>query len=125
MLADQNRYIPKRYSLTKVVSDRNGLVDYTLVDSDGSTIAINGPQMYSDIPRPTTGKPCLISPSRLSLLPNSNMLFLLEYSTDYDIYWDGYPRKRFIPPREKETAQTSESKSMEAECSPEAPVEIE
>ena len=38
-----------------------------------------------------------MSPINLLGEPNSQLMFTIKETTEYDKYWEGYPKRRFIP----------------------------
>jgi hypothetical protein len=92
-IACKKRYFPNILWLSEYRINRDGYVEYKLVDSTNETIIIQGPSMFKGTGAPTINRPCLISPVRLSEYPNSNLVFRYEQTNEYNSYWDGYPRR--------------------------------
>src|SRR3989304_5419464 len=96
-LADAGRYIPKLCWLQDFKQNRFGVEEFVLRDSKSCSLVIYGPSMCSGLMEIGFNKPIIMSPINLLGEPNSQLMFTIKETTEYDKYWEGYPKRRFIP----------------------------
>lgn len=97
-LAEVHRYFPKTFWLHRWTKDRFGLIQYECVDYAGRPMYLYGPLLASGLPEPSDKWPMLIAPGNLLGMPQSTLVFQVRETNEYSAYWEGYPRKRRIPP---------------------------
>jgi hypothetical protein len=96
--ADKNRLIPKLFWLIKKDEDSYGNVCLTFEDYRQATVSIWEPSPVLPGPKKRFGIPYLIAPFDFLGQPNSTLFFVVSPRTEYNLYWQNYPRRRLIPP---------------------------
>jgi hypothetical protein len=102
--ADAERYIPKRFWLSSVTDDQFGRSQLTLTDIAGREIIVNGPSQAVGLPALKFRETITVAAGNLLGLPGAPLTFHVKEASLYADYWEGYPRRRWIPPAENTTA---------------------
>ena len=118
-IADTNRLLPKLYWLDRKDTDRLGRRYFKLFDYRRQELILRGPTLSWISPDFSFRRPIIVAPRNLLGLPNGEITFYSLEETSYDRYWEGYPRRRKIPPEQDSevsenppSQETSESSSV-------------
>jgi hypothetical protein len=106
---DAKRLVPKLFWGTRSESDSHGNICDTFADYRGSVLSLWDPPLVIAGPRRSFGTPYLVAPVDFLYQPNSTLLFTVIAKSEYSSYWEGYPRRRFIPPKEEDSARDMRS----------------
>ena len=99
-IADTNRLLPKPYWLDRTGTDRMSRRYFKLFDYRRKELILNGPSLSWISPDFSFRRPTIVAPGNLLGLPNGEITLYLLEETSYDRYWEGYPRRRNIPPEQ-------------------------
>ena len=99
-IADTFRLLPKPYWLDRTGTDRMGRRYYNLFDYRRKELTLRGPSLSWISPNISFRRPIIVAPGNLLCLPNGEITLYLLEETRYDMYWEGYPRRRKIPPEQ-------------------------
>ncbi|MBL7205351.1 MAG: hypothetical protein ISS63_13655 [Desulfobacteraceae bacterium] len=107
-LAAVKRYLPEVFWLDRVEQSRFGVLDYHLRDRNDRLFVLHGPPMVLCTTDVHFERPYIIAPGNLLGGPNTSIVFEIRETTEYDRYWQDYPRRRHISAlgEETETPQT-------------------
>jgi hypothetical protein len=109
-LAEHSLFYPIEHWAVSSNVDRYGRRETVLVDYAGRQRKVFGPSpMYPIGPRLNQDTSFLLAPGNPLGLANFELIFRPRSASVYSKYWDGYPRRRHIPPLVKE--QSVEAKS--------------
>ena len=106
-IADAYRLLPKPYWLDRTGTDRLGRRYFKLFDYRRQELILHSPSLSWLSPDFSFQRPTIIAPGNLLGLPNGEITFYFLEETSYDRYWEGYPRRRKIPP--EQTNEVSEN----------------
>ncbi len=98
------RYLPEIFWFERVESDRFGMITYHFTDVFGHSLLLHGPEMVECLKEFSFNSPIIVAPANLLGEPNSYLTFSIRDVTEYDQYWNGYPRRRRIPSDSEATA---------------------
>ncbi|MBC6608905.1 hypothetical protein H8B13_18940 [Hymenobacter sp. BT188] len=101
-IIDAFRFLPKTYWLNSKQVDVYGRIQSEAFDYQKKAIRLFGPSEMSGLPSIKFGKPALVPFGNLLGIPNSEIVFGIQEVSPYSEYWNGYPRRRFIPAKEAE-----------------------
>ena len=99
-LADIKRLIPKTYWLNSRRLDIYGREQLEALDYLKRPINLYGPSEMIGLPRVKFDKPAILPSGNLLGMANAEISFGMQEASVYSDYWQGYPRRRFIPERE-------------------------
>jgi hypothetical protein len=91
--ADIGRYFPKPLWLMGKTESRYGTVEYQFSDYAGRSLAVFGPPIISGLPSVQYGYPFIMLPHALLGVSNALLAFRFAASSQYSLYWQGYPRR--------------------------------
>ena len=92
--ADVGRYLPKLLWLMETTASRYGTVQYLFSDYAGRSLAVFGPPIVSGLPMVRYDYPFIMPPLALLGASNALLAFRFAASSEYSLYWKGYPRRR-------------------------------
>lgn len=96
--ADIERFFPKIWWVIDLQQDRNGQGQLVFGDYAERRLVHYKPSLISGLKKARTESPFVIAPGDLLGTPNSQLLFATQRKTEYSAYWEGYPRRRRVPP---------------------------
>ncbi|MGO9814113.1 MAG: hypothetical protein ACLP53_25550, partial [Isosphaeraceae bacterium] len=97
-VAEVTRLYPKIFWLYQVATYQAGTSEIEVKDYAGRATRFFGPDLALGHPEVQFGKPFLVCPGNLLSVPNAEICFRLANWNEYTRYWQGYPRRRHIPP---------------------------
>jgi hypothetical protein len=97
-VADVTRIYPKIFWLYKHSTHQGGTSEFEVKDYAGRVTRFFGPELAMGQPAVKFGEPFLVCPGSLLSVPNSEICFRFASWDEYTSYWQGYPRRRHIPP---------------------------
>lgn len=118
--ADDNRFLPKIFSLFGTQENRFGSVEHEFKDYNGRTFKAYGPVLISGLESVSYDTACLVPPGNLLGRPNSAIVFQLREHSEFSLYWRDYPRRRHIAEQQGETAALQNGASPEKKDAPAA-----
>lgn len=104
-IADSCRLIPKLFWGIKAEEDLHAITCDTLQDYRGMAISLWDPGMAAGMGQRVFGVPYLVAPFDFVGEPNSILVFTVSPATPYQDYWEGFPRRRFVPSRSMEQSE--------------------
>jgi hypothetical protein len=100
-MADERRLVPKRFWLVRSIRSQSGVVERELKDYRDRTVTLWGPSVFTGIGIPEFRRPVILAPHEMLGHAGDSVLFAIKEKSAFSDYWEGYPRRRSIPPEKR------------------------